>query len=98
MMQNFEKVLWWLIGGTRGGKNRLKIIMMLEEKPANNNQISEQLDLDYKTVRHHIDLMKEHGVITEAGEGYGKNYFLTEKMEQNLDKLEEIANKAEIEI
>ncbi len=96
-MQNFEKVLWWLIGGTRGGKNRLRIIMMLNEKPSNTNQISEQLDLDYKTVQHHIELMEEHNVVTTAGEGYGKNYFLSDQMEQNLEKLDDIAEKAGIE-
>lgn len=93
-MQNFEKILWWLVGGTRGGKNRLRIIMLLEEQPTNHNQIAETLDLDYKTVQHHIDLMEEHNVVTTAGEGYGKNYFLTEQMEKNYDKLQEIAEKA----
>ncbi len=96
-MQNFEKILWWLIGGTRGGRNRLRIIMLLNEQPTNHNQISEKLDLDYKTVQHHIELMEEHGLVTAAGEGYGKNYFLTDKMTKNYGKLEQIAEKAGIE-
>lgn len=93
-MQNFEKVLWWLIGGTRGGKNRLRIIMALDEQPMNMNKISEELDLDYKTVQHHIDLMTEHNVVTEMGEGYGTNYFLTDQMDSNMEKLESIAERA----
>lgn len=93
-MQNFEKVLWWLIGGTRGGKNRLRIIMKLDKQPLNMNQISEELDLDYKTVQHHIDLMQEHNVVTEMGDGYGKNYFLTDQMDANMEKLKNIAEKA----
>ena len=97
-MQNFEKVLWWLIGGTRGGKNRLRIIMNLNDQPMNMNQISEELDLDYKTVQHHIDLMQEHNVVTEMGDGYGKNYFLTDQMDENMDKLSHIAEKAGVEI
>jgi len=95
-MQNFRKILWWLIGGTRGGKNRLRIIMLLEDRPANQNQISEELDLDYKTVQHHIKLMEEHNLVMAAGEKYGKNYFLTDQMENNMEKLEEIQEKAGI--
>lgn len=96
-MQRFEKMLWWLIGGTRGGKNRLRIIMTLDEQPMNANGLAEELDLDYKTVRHHLDLMKEHNVVSEMGDGYGKNYFLTEQMEENMELLQEIKEKAGVE-
>jgi DNA-binding transcriptional ArsR family regulator len=97
-MQNFEKMLWWLIGGTRGGKNRVRIIMTLDKTPMNANNLSEELELDYKTIKHHLDLMEEHNVVDIMGEGYGKNYFLTEQMEQNMDKLEEIKEKAGVEV
>lgn len=97
-MENFEKMLWWLIGGTRGGANRLRIIRKLEDKPMNTNKLAEELSLDYKTVEHHLDLMKEHNVITTMGEGYGENLFLTEQMEDKLEKLEEIQEQAGVEI
>lgn len=96
-MQNFEKMLWWLIGGTRGGKNRVRIILTLDETPMNANSLSETLDLDYKTIKHHLDLMEEHNVVDIMGEGYGKNYFLTEQMEDNMNKLHEIKEKAGVE-
>ena len=60
----------------------------------NMNQLSEEVDLDYKTVQHHIELMEEHNVVTDMGEGYGKNYFLTDQMDANIEKLEYIAEKA----
>ena len=44
-----DKALWWLLGGSRGGKNRIRIIRTLDEHPMNANQLSETLDLDYKT-------------------------------------------------
>lgn len=97
-MQKFEKMLWWLIGGTRGGRNRLRIIMTIKEEPMNANSLAEELDLDYKTVRHHLDLMTEHNVVSEMGDGYGKNYFLTEQMEENMDKLKDIKERAGVEI
>ncbi len=88
-----RKVLWWLIGGTRGGKNRLRILRTLENEPMNAHQLSKTLDLDYKTIRHHIEILEENQVITSMGEDYGKTYFLSERMEKNLDILEEIAKK-----
>ena len=97
-MENFEKMLWWLIGGTRGGKNRLRIIMTLEEQPMNANSLAENLELDYKTIRHHLELMSDHNVIDTLGDGYGKNYFLTEQMEKNMDKLGDIAERAGVEV
>lgn len=61
----------------------------------NANQLSEALDLDYKTIRHHLEILCENDVLTTMGEGYGMTYFLTNNMEENLDVLDEVARKAE---
>jgi len=92
-----RKVLWWLIGGARGGKNRFRIIRTLEHEPMNANQLASTLDLDYKTIRHHLDLLVENDVLEVVGDGYGDMYFLTERMESNLDVLESIADSADFE-
>ncbi|MBS3760944.1 ArsR/SmtB family transcription factor [Halodesulfurarchaeum sp.] len=92
-----RKVLWWLIGGSRGGRNRVRIIRALNEKPMNANQLASTLDLDYKTVRHHLEKLTANDVVTSMGEEYGKTYFLTERMEQNLDLLEEVIAGADLE-
>jgi DNA-binding transcriptional ArsR family regulator len=89
-----RKVLWWLIGGARGGKNRLRIIQALDDQPMNANQLSNDLDLDYKTVRHHLDMLEENGVLETMGDGYGTMYFLTDQMQDNLDVLEEVSRQA----
>ncbi|MFB6129975.1 MAG: ArsR/SmtB family transcription factor [Salinigranum sp.] len=89
-----RKVLWWLIGGTRGGKNRLRIIQALDEKPMNANQLANELDLDYQTVRHHLELLEENAVLETMGDGYGKTYFVTDRMEANLDVLQEIGERS----
>jgi DNA-binding transcriptional ArsR family regulator len=91
-----RKVLWWLIGGARGGKNRLRIIETLREEPMNANQLSKALNLDYKTVRHHLELLEENDVLTTMGEGYGTMYFLSDRMEQNIDVLDEVARRADL--
>jgi DNA-binding transcriptional ArsR family regulator len=88
--------LWWLIGGSRGGRNRLRIIRSLHETPMNTNQISNALDLDYKTIQHHLELLEENDVLTTMGDDYGKTYFVTDRMEENMDVLDEIASKADL--
>jgi len=62
----------------------------------NTNQLSNALDLDYKTIQHHLELLEENNVLTTMGADYGKTYFLTDQMEQNMDVLDEIASKADL--
>lgn len=86
-----RKLLWWLIAGSTGGPNRARIIRTLHQRPYNANQLSEELDLNYKTIRHHIKVLEENNVITSAGmHKYGEMYFLTDKMEENYETFQEI--------
>ena len=85
-----KKVLWWLILGTRGGINRAKIIKKLKERPYNAHQLAEELNVNYRTVRHHIKILEDSDVVKSAGEKYGKMYFLSENMEKNYNDFETI--------
>lgn len=91
-----RQLLWWLIGGSRGGENRLRIVRALEERPMNANQLSNALDLNYKTVQHHLEVLVENDVLRTQGEDYGRMYFLTDQMQDNLDILEEVAEQADL--
>jgi DNA-binding transcriptional ArsR family regulator len=89
-----KTVLWWLIAGSKGGVNRAKIIKELHERPYNANQITERLGLDYKTIRHHLKILSENGIIeSNSGEKYGTMYFLSQNMEENYALFLEIWNK-----
>lgn len=85
-----KRLLWHLVAGTKGGFNRARIIKCLQKRPYNANRIAEKLDLDYKTVRHHIKVLEENNVIVSSGDKYGVVYFLSDNMENNLDIFEEI--------
>ena len=85
-----KKVLWWLILGTRGGVNRAKIIKKLYQRPYNAHQLAEELNVNYRTIRHHIKILEDSEVVKSTGEKYGKMYFLTDTMEQNYDVFNEI--------
>jgi DNA-binding transcriptional ArsR family regulator len=85
-----KRALWWLIAGTKGGVNRARMINALNDRPYNANQLSAVLELDYKTIRHHLKVLSENNVVTSTGSGYGAMYFLSPAMEENYTLFEEI--------
>ena len=90
-----EKALWYLLVGTRGGKNRVRIIRSLDERPRNANQLAETIDVDYNTVRHHLEMLVEHNVLEKGGEDYGAMYFLTDQFEHNRETFENVTEHME---
>jgi len=86
-----DKLIWWVFTGTAGGPNRARIVRTLNERPYNAHQLAEKLNLNYTTVRHHLKILEENKMIdTSGGNKYGTLYFLTSKMEENYDVLNEI--------
>ncbi|MFC6953061.1 MULTISPECIES: winged helix-turn-helix domain-containing protein [Halorubellus] len=88
-----EKALWYLLVGTRGGQSRVRIIRAIEDRPRNANQLSEVVDLDYNTVRYHLDTLLEHDVVEKGGEDYGAMYFLTDRFEHHREEFERITEE-----
>ncbi len=89
-----KRLLWWLIAGSRGGKNRARIIEALYERPFNVNQLSNELNLDYKTVKHHVDVLENHDIIKSSEKKrYGSMYFLSNRMEEKYSIFQEIMSK-----
>jgi DNA-binding transcriptional ArsR family regulator len=66
---------------------------MLHDRPYNAHQLSKELDLDYKTVRHHIKILEDNKIIKPTGDSYSKLYFLTEEVEDNYKIFQEIWDK-----
>lgn len=91
--RSLKYLLGWLIAGTRGGPTRAKIIESLKETPQNANQLATLLKMDYKTMRHHLEVLEKNKIITSIGDRYGATYFLSQVMEDNYSLFEEIVNK-----
>jgi DNA-binding transcriptional ArsR family regulator len=89
-VKTFNHILYWLIVGSRGGVNRGKIISLLRVEPMNVNQLANALGVDYRTIRHHIDILEKNLVVTSVGERYGLMYFLSTEMEENYEVFESI--------
>jgi DNA-binding transcriptional ArsR family regulator len=91
--RSLEYLLGWLIAGTRGGVTRVRIIEALRDKPQNANQFATLLCMDYKTIRHHLDVLEKNRLIISIGDRYGVTFFLSQIMEDNYSLFEEISNK-----
>ncbi|MGA1848480.1 MAG: ArsR/SmtB family transcription factor [Thermoplasmatota archaeon] len=86
-----KQVLWYILAGTRGGYNRIRIIDTIRERPYNANQLSDILGMDYRTIRHHLKVLTDNNILARpTGDSYGSMYFLSGIMEKHLGTFEEI--------
>jgi DNA-binding transcriptional ArsR family regulator len=78
-----KHVIQWLIAGSRGGVNR----------GMNANQLGEAIGVDYRTIRHHLEILVKNGMITSMGPRYGTMYFISPNLEDSWGDFEEIWNR-----
>ncbi|WP_226007484.1 ArsR/SmtB family transcription factor [Natrinema salinisoli] len=90
-----EAALWYVLTGTRGGTNRVRILNALDEQPRNANQLAEALELDYKTIRHHLDVLLENDIVTKSGDDYGAIYLPTDRTRHHWETVEQIIEQVE---
>lgn len=90
-----EAALWYVLSGTRGGANRARILRAVDERPRNPNQLAEALDLNYDTVRHHLDVLADNDVVRASGDDYGAVYLPSDRVRNHWDVVESITEQLE---
>ncbi|MFB6269802.1 MAG: ArsR/SmtB family transcription factor [Halobacterium sp.] len=90
-----EAALWYVLTGTRGGPNRVRLLRALADRPRNANQLADDLDLDYKTVRHHLDVLVDNDIVESSGDEYGAVYLPTDQARDHWNVVEEIIEEVE---
>lgn len=84
-----------LLVETDGGPRRARLILALDDHPMNANQLAERLGLNYNTVRYHLGVLEDHGVVTPSGDGYGEVYLLTERFDHHQDAFEQLLDQVD---
>lgn len=88
-----RRALWFLLGGKRGGVNRARIIFFLRERPRNLNQLANDLQVQYKTIQHHVKVLLDSTLVVASGEGYGSVYSLSPWFEAHIETFDRICEK-----
>jgi predicted transcriptional regulator len=92
-----RRLLWFLLGGSRGGPNRARIIFRLREKPSNQNQLADDLGVQYKAIQHHVRVLHRNSLVVATGEKYGVTYALSPWLESKFDVFLEVCRKLRLE-
>jgi len=82
-MDSRTRVLYWLLNASRGGPTRIRILNVLNSTPMNTRKLAMELNLDYKTIQGHIELLVENGIIYTPKTGYGQVFFISPEWEEN---------------
>lgn len=92
-----DGVLWYVLASSRGGPTRVRILKALDERPQNANQLATELDLDYTTIRHHLDVLMDNNIVTRTDNEYAAVYLFTDQVEANWETVEEILETVDTE-
>lgn len=96
--KHMDEVFSSVFTGMSGRYTRLRIICSITEDPMNTSEISKRLDLDYKTIKHNIDVLERNNLILRKGDGYGVRFFPSELISSNLPTLYSVIRKVEAKL
>lgn len=88
-----KNLLFFVFASSRGGENRVKIMTALQKSPRNANQLANDLELNYRAIQHHLEVLEKNNLITKVGEKYGTTYFPSTFFEANTETYNEIVLK-----
>lgn len=81
--------------GMSGRYTRMRILCAITEEPLNTRELSQRLNLDYKTVKHNIKVLENNNLILREGNGYGDMFFSSDVISSNLPTLYKVIRKVE---
>jgi predicted transcriptional regulator len=88
-----KRLLLYLFTGTRGGYTRIRVVMLLLQRPYNTHQLAQELGLDYKAVQHHMRVLEKNNLVTKIGEKYGAMFHISNFLEHNIRALDDAIDK-----
>ena len=91
-----KRLFWFIFAATRGGMNRIKIILHLRNMPTNTHKLAKAMGLDYKAVQHHLRTLERNNLVTKVGSNYGVTYFPSVLFEDGEVIFDEIVAKLKV--
>jgi DNA-binding transcriptional ArsR family regulator len=91
--EEFRRLLWFLLGGSRGGENRVRILSAIRSRPNNLNQLSRLLGIDYRSVQHHMGVLLKNSLVIGSGEKYGIVYSIHPWLHHHFATFELVCEK-----
>jgi DNA-binding transcriptional ArsR family regulator len=91
----YLRMWWWVLVGSRGGATRARILKLLMEKPMNKHQIAKALGLSYTTIEHHIKVLEDSELVEKLpGARYGAPYYLSRTARERIDEVKGLIEEA----
>jgi predicted transcriptional regulator len=91
--QEFRRLLWFLLSGSRGGPNRAKILSAIRDRPRNLNQLAKVVGVDYRSIQHHIGILVKNSLIIGTGKRYGMVYSIHPWLEHHMSTFDEVCER-----
>ena len=92
-MDPFGRIMWWLFSSSTGAPTRVRIARALREEPRNAQQLAKSLDLDYMTVRRHLDVLRNNRMVETSGGPYGQVYFPSGLLEAHWTEFDRMVER-----
>ena len=72
---------------------RARLIQAMRLQPGNMNQLAKRLGVEYRTIQHHIEVLKKNSLVSATGERYGLTYFLSPWLEAHIEIFDDLCRK-----
>ena len=89
-ISHVKNLLWMVFAASRGGQNRIRIIFELKKSPFNAYQLTKELDLNYRAIQHHLEVLEKNNLVSHMGQKYGTNYFLSTFLKINMATFDDL--------
>ena len=88
-----KMMFWFYFASSRGAATRIKIVKLLETRPYNTHQLSKELAMDYKAIKHHLNVLENNNLIGKFDANYGATYYPSPLFEENQNVFDEIVSR-----
>ncbi len=88
-----KRAFMFSIAGTRGGPVRLAVLKIIAKKKMNINQVSIRMNMDYKTIQHHMRVLDKSGFVKKEMSKNESIYSVSDLIMSNKEIMKIIRRK-----